>query len=217
MKRNWNIIDSYYHELINQDIYPQPKDDQHVEWASQVIDRWMPQLISEGCLCVLDVGCGVAFTQDMFESRGVSYIGITLGSDYNEDVLVNKNVYQEDFNFIPELLSGVADVVFSRHSLEHSPFPLLTLMEWHRVSKEWLILVMPNPRDWTYLGRNHYSVMPPQLIRWMLRRAGWKILDYEYTRKELRYLCQKLPRISYEGYAETPLDNSIYEQDRDAK
>ena len=107
-------------------------------------------------------------------------------------------------------------IIFSRHYLEHSPFPLLTLMEWHRVSKKYLCLVLPNPEYFTYVGRNHYAVMGDKTqIRWLLRRAGWKIIKRKYTEFEYRYLCEKKERIGYEGWAEIPLPTYIYENDRD--
>ena len=93
--------------------------------------------------------------------------------------------------------------------------PLLTLMEWHRVAKKYLMLILPNPDYYTYLGRNHYSVMDKQQAKWLLRRSGskWFKKFSEYT--ELRFLC-KMPRISSEGYVDK-LSYEVYKGDRDEK
>ena len=42
-----------------------------------------------------------------------------------------------DYNFL-EYPDNSFDLVFSRHSLEHSPFPVLTLMEWYRVARDFM-------------------------------------------------------------------------------
>lgn len=54
--------------------------------------------------------------------------------------------------------------------------PLLTLMEWARVSKNWLGLVLPAPEWYTYTGHNHYSVMNMEQIKNLLGVAGWNIM-----------------------------------------
>ena len=124
----------------------------------------------------------------------------------------NPNVLNMDFSFL-EFEDDMFDCVISRHSLEHSPMPILTLMEWHRVAKSYLCLVMPNPSKFGYVGKNHYAVMPKQQIKWLLRRAGWRILETEYTEDEFRFLCLKFPVIGYEGYAPIPLPPKIYLED----
>lgn len=88
-----------------------------------------------------------------------------------------------DFNFLV-WQDETFDLVWSRHTLEHSPFPLITLMEWRRVTKAtgFLALIMPAPEPegfWTVHGRNHYSVLPKENVEWLLRRAGWHILQFD--------------------------------------
>ena len=81
---------------------------------------------------------------------------------------------------------------FPRHSLEHSPMPLLTLMEWHRVARQYLMLIVPNPDYYTYIGKNHYAVMDKQQLSWLLRRAGWRVVAKDFSEfTELRFLCNK--------------------------
>lgn len=206
--RTYKNIDRYYSELI-QDIYPQPPDDQHNAWASEVVKK---VCIFTRCKTVLDVGCGEAFVEPMFNLLGVEYLGVCLGDDYTNAIKLGRHVEELDFNFLP-YKAGSFDLVFSRHSLEHSPFPILTLMDWHRVSKRWLCLVMPNPQHFGYIGRNHYAVAYPQQIRWWLRRAGWRMVWKQNTDMELRYICKKSRRISYEGWAETPVLGDISEGD----
>lgn len=179
------------YESLLEDIYPQPEDEGHAKWAQEVIDYWMPR-IKKKVKWVLDVGCGQAFVQPMFEKYEVHYTGITLGSDVQEAEKLNRNVMAMDFNFLM-FRDDSADLIFSRHSLEHSPFPLLTLMEWHRACKKYLILVLPTPEKWGWAGRNHYSVMHKEQVLFLLDRAGFEVIDKdEKEPKEYRFLCEKM-------------------------
>ena len=170
--RDWTNIDSYINKLYR-DIYPQPEDPGHTELAKKVIDFWMSRMTT--CESVLDVGCGTGFCQVMFENWDVSYEGIALGEDVVRAKEAGRNVKKMDFSFL-EYPDNYVDFIFSRHSLEHSPMPLLTLMEWHRVAKNWLGLVLPAPEWYSYKGKNHYHVMNWEQIENLLDISGWNIL-----------------------------------------
>lgn len=170
--RNWEHIDQYITKLYDQ-IYPQPEDAGHTQLAQKVINYWMSRMTT--CHSVLDVGCGQGMCQSMFEKWGVSYEGIALGEDVTIAQEQGRNVKRMDFNFLDYPDNNV-DLIFARHSLEHSPMPLLTLMEWARVSKNWLGIVLPAPEWYTYKGQNHYSVMNLEQVRNLLDVAGWNIL-----------------------------------------
>ena len=170
--RDYRHIDGYITKLYGE-IYPQPEDSGHTGLAREVIDGWMSKMNT--CHSVLDVGCGTGFCQPMFEQWKLSYEGICLGEDYLDARNIGRNVKKMDFSFL-EYPENSFDLIFSRHSLEHSPMPLLTLMEWARVSKNWLGLVLPAPEWYTYVGHNHYSVMNMEQIRHLLNVSGWNIL-----------------------------------------
>lgn len=180
--RNWKNIDRYLNELAS-DIYPQPEDPGHTLRAAEVIDTWMSRMTS--CKTVLDLGCGTGFCQPMFERWQIEYQGVCLGQDYITARDMGRNVWKMDFHFL-EFADNSFDLLFARHSLEHSPMPLLALMEWARVSKSWLGLVLPAPEHYTYKGLNHYSVMNKDQIFNLLSRAGWKpIWDDTYYVEEV--------------------------------
>lgn len=184
------MILDYLGEL-QYDVYPQPIDSGHLEWSRETIKIWENEI--RECKTVLDVGCGEAFVQPMFRSLGVEYLGIGLNE---QDILVarsrRRNVALRDFHN----LSGLPDFdfIFARHSLEHSPAPLLTLMEWHKHCVKYLGLVLPNPDYFGWAGRNHYSVMNTEQANFMLDRAGFSVLRLETTKFELRYICSKVKR-----------------------
>jgi hypothetical protein len=108
----------------------------------------------------------------MFQHWGMEYTGIALGEDVVVAQSLGRNVHRMDFSFL-DYEDNSFDLIFSRHSLEHSPMPLLTLMEWGRAAKSWLGIVLPAPEWYGYKGRNHYSVMNMDQITNMLEQAGW--------------------------------------------
>ena len=200
LTRDYQYIDRYLNRLM-QDIYPQPSDQGHEEWLCYVLDNWIAKL--QHCNTVLDLGCGQGEAQPWFEELGYKYTGVTLGSDYHIAKSSDRNVFHQDFSFL-EMPDESFDLMFARHSLEHSPMALLTLMEWYRVGKAFLCLILPQPKYWKWAGRNHYSVMSCSLAKFLLKRAGWGIIweDHEDER-EYRFMCQK----------EKPQDDDYYEED----
>lgn len=196
--RDYTQIDKYLTQILG-DVYQQPEDAGHSNLAQEVINLWMSRLDVSG-KSILDVGCGQGFCQPMFENFGMAYTGIAIG----EDVIVakgnNRNVLQMDFNFL-KFEDESFDLVFSRHSLEHSVMPLITLMEWNRVSRNWLGLVVPAPEHYTFEGQNHYSVMTLPQITAILPKAGWHTIWYDVKKKEgtdtpIEYwvFCEKIRR-----------------------
>jgi len=191
--RDYTYIDRYLDEL-EKDIYEQPPDEWHTRMAADVINKWIPKL--NDCNTVLDVGCGQGFCESMFDALGKDYFGVTLGHDFEiAQSEFGWMIFCDDFTFLP-WESGAMDLIFSRHSLEHSPMPLLTLMEWHRVAKKYLCLIMPKPSAFGFGGRNHYSVLTVEQIKFLLDRSGWEIMweDHE-TSEEYRFMCKKVQRV----------------------
>lgn len=170
--RDFTRIDGYINKLYA-DIYEQPEDIGHITLAQKAVDHWMSKLTT--CHSVLDVGCGQGMCQPMFERWGASYEGIALGEDVIKAQALGRNVKRMDFSFL-DYADKSFDLIFARHSLEHSPMPLLTLMEWARVGTNWLGVVVPAPEWYGYSGRNHYSVMNMDQLRNVLDVAGWRVL-----------------------------------------
>lgn len=188
--RNYLHLERYLNELLD-DIYPQPSDPGHQELMEEVIREWLPKL--QGVQSILDIGCGQGQAIPIL-GRYAPTTGVTLGSDVELCQIQNLEVIGVDFSFLP-FDDDEFTLIFARHVLEHSPMPLLTLMEWHRVAGQWLILIVPSPAHYGPGGRNHYYVLPAPHWQVLLERSGWRIIwrdSHEAT--EYRWLCEKVPR-----------------------
>ena len=167
------------------DVYGQPTDPGHTAWALHAFDWIRTTIYAEKEMVgqVLDVGCGEAFMCLPFEAIGMNWTGVTIGKDFERAKVVLEElkfdpakVEEADMTFLP-FNDNTFDLVFARHVLEHSPFPIITLMEWRRVTKPGghLCLVSPAPHWWGVRGKNHYAVVPKQNLEWWLMRSGWHV------------------------------------------
>lgn len=172
MIRNFANFNGYLDNLFG-DQYAQPSDPGHTDTAQLFLDWALP--IVEG-RTVLDLGCGQGFCQSMFESKGYVWRGVTAGEDYTychtHGIEAVDNMDMSFLNYPDQSY----DILFARHVLEHSPFPILTLMEWRRVAKNHLLVVVPTPDYWGIGGRNHYSVYTREQWWNAFSRAGWKVI-----------------------------------------
>jgi SAM-dependent methyltransferase len=180
--RDYRRFNEYLNNL-NADIYSQPPDPGHTLWATSAIEWWKPSGK------VLDIGCGSGFCYKIFHEYKVDYTGVTASL---EDIKIAANkgikVTFDDMTF-SSFEDNSFDAVFARHVLEHSPFPIITLMEWRRLSKKHLMLVCPAPDFWGWGGRNHYSVADKMQIFWWLRRSGWDVIrHHDFITYDLDYV-----------------------------
>lgn len=181
--RDYGRFDSYLNHLT-QDVYAQPPDEGHTAWAKNVVRTLCT--IPRGLSTVLDVGCGQGFLKEEFEKIGLEWTGVTIGEDFVICKEGGLPVHNVDMSFLP-FDDKSFDLIFARHVLEHSPFPIVTLMEWKRVCRGWMVLVAPAPYYWGVRGRNHYSVMWRDQLLWTLARAGWKpihLLEFDNQSEE---------------------------------
>lgn len=117
------------------EVYPESPSDLHNEITRRAL-KYLVELfpLSPG-LKVLDVGCGQGPAATWFVQHGCEYRGVTLSEE--EVVLGRSNGFQVDTmdqSFL-DYPDQSFDLVWARHVLEHSPFPLFTLEGFRRVLK----------------------------------------------------------------------------------
>lgn len=187
--RDYYYIEQYLNKLLG-DIYPQPPDRGHQTMLELVCHEWLSKVTDLNS--ILDVGCGQGQAFPVLQEYAGRVEGVTLGTDADICRREGYQVYNADMSFLP-YRDGEFDLIFARHVLEHSPMPLLTLMEWQRVSKQWMLLVMPNPDHYGYSGQNHYYVLHRNQIGNLLTVSGWLVLwENESETTEIRLFCEKV-------------------------
>jgi 2-polyprenyl-3-methyl-5-hydroxy-6-metoxy-1,4-benzoquinol methylase len=171
-----------YRELCLTHVYSEPDTQMH----QNVMDHMIPKFVNEYNLDsskkILDIGCGQGYGMLKFVELGCTNVtGLTLSAD---DVKAARArgfaVVEEDMSF-QGAEDEAYDVLFARHSLEHSPYPLLTLLEFNRILKPGGIayIEMPSPQCTRALEEydNHYAIMGARQWRALMIRAGFDTLD----------------------------------------
>lgn len=168
--RDWSAIDKAYAKLLAE-VYPQPDSDGHTNDAKRAIDWFLKRASISS---VLDLGASTGFCSQFFPN--IEYTGVAFGEDVRTAQALGRNVIEADYNFLPDDLT--ADAILSRHSLEHSPFPHLTLLSWMPRAR-YIMLVLPS-YEWYRAGTrgsNHYAVWDELQWKACFNTVGAKVLD----------------------------------------
>ncbi|BBO79784.1 hypothetical protein DSCO28_03500 [Desulfosarcina ovata subsp. sediminis] len=163
------------------DIYPETETDGH----NQITKRMIDHLVQAGHLCkgdkVLDVGCGQGYSLETFTQLEAVPVGVTLGQEDLEVCRKKKlKVFAMDQSFL-KFADGIFDVLWCRHCLEHSIFPLFTLSEFNRVLRPGGLLYVEVPAPDTSCAhqknKNHYSVLGKSMWIELIQRSGFSVID----------------------------------------
>jgi SAM-dependent methyltransferase len=176
-------------EKLRSDVYPEPETNLH-DSLTAMAWKWLvanhpPQPGAK----VLDVGCGQGVALKHFVEYGLDSIGIALGDDVGVCRQKGFNVVEMDLSFL-EFPDATFDIVWCRHVLEHSIFPLFSLAETFRVLKPGGILYCEVPAPDTFArhqaNRNHYSVFGLSMWSSLIGRAGYGSMKYREIPLELQ-------------------------------
>jgi SAM-dependent methyltransferase len=118
------------------------------------------------------------------KDRGYSkLIGVSLSpGDIKTCEEKGHTIKQYDLSFLPQkegYHDESVDFIFLRHALEHSPYPIFSLMEYNRVLRQFgkIYIEVPAPdteRKHEY-NLNHYSILGATQLAALLDRTGFKI------------------------------------------
>lgn len=176
--RDYSRLDALVDRLAV-DVYAEPPAPIH----TQITDMILSQLRQDGVIGpgkrVLDVGCGQGVALERFATLGAEAIGVTLG----EDVAVCRSrgltVFSMDQSFL-EFDDASFDLLWCRHVLEHSIFPLFTLTEYKRLVKPGGYVYVEVPAPDTSCAHqhnpNHYSVLGESMWLRLFERAGLSLI-----------------------------------------
>ena len=171
-----------YRELCLSHVYSEPDTNMHMMVMDHMIPKFVNAYNLDSSKKILDIGCGQGYGMLKFVELGCTDVsGLTLSANDAEAARARGfAVVEEDMSF-QSLEDEDYDVLFARHSLEHSPYPLLTLLEFNRILKPGGIayIEMPSPQCTRALEEydNHYAIMGAQQWRALMIRAGFDTLD----------------------------------------
>ena len=174
----------YNEWLYTAHIYDEGDSQFHKNLTSQVVETYIDPLNLPKDSKILDMGCGPGYFLDDMKTRGYTDLtGITL-SPGDIKVCEDKGhaIKTYDISFLPQkdgYYDESVDFIFLRQALEHSPYPIFTLMEYNRVLKQGskIYIEVPAPdcdRKHEY-NANHYSVLGANQLAALLLRTGFSI------------------------------------------
>lgn len=174
----------YYDHVLTQ-VYAEGESAFHKDITQDVVKRFVDPLNVPKTAKILDLGCGPGYFLDTMKAQGYTDVtGLTMSTeDFDANTAKGNSVQRSDMNFLADRDETV-DMLFCRHSLEHSPFPYITLLEYNRVLKPngHLYIEVPQPdcerphED----NRNHYSILGRSMWLNLLKRTGFDVTWYDY-------------------------------------
>jgi SAM-dependent methyltransferase len=179
----------FYNEwLYTAHIYEEGDSQFHKQLTSQVITQYIDPLNIPKNAKILDLGCGPGYFLDEMKQREYTDLtGVTL-SPGDIKICEDKGhtIKAYDLSFLPQkdgYFDESVDFIFLRHALEHSPYPIFSLMEYNRILKQGgkLYIEVPAPdtqrkHEWNL---NHYSILGEQQLAALLDRTGFAINRFE--------------------------------------
>ena len=174
----------YNEWLYTAHIYDEGDSQFHSKLTSEVVTTYIDPLNIPKDALILDMGCGPGYFLDEMKKREyTNTYGITL-SPGDIKICTDKGhtIKKYDLTFLPQkdgYYDESVDFIFCRHALEHSPYPIFTLMEYNRVlkqgSKMYIEVPAPNCERKHEFNLNHYSILGETQLLALLHRTGFKV------------------------------------------
>lgn len=175
----------FYNEwLYTAHIYDEGDSQFHKELTTNVVSTYIDPLNIPKDAKILDLGCGPGYFLDEMKKREYTDVtGVTLS---HGDIAIcegkGHTIKKYDLSFLPQkdgYFDESVDFIFLRHALEHSPYPIFSLMEYNRVLKQGgkIYIEVPAPdcerkHEWNL---NHYSILGDQQLLALLNRTGFDV------------------------------------------
>lgn len=177
----------FYNEwLYTAHIYDEGNSQMHEKLTGEVVKKYIDPLNLPKNYKILDLGCGPGYFLDEMKQREYTdVIGVTL-SPGDIKICEDKGhkISKYDLSFLPQkdgYFDESVDFIFLRHALEHSPYPIFSLMEYNRVLKQgakmYIEVPAPNAERMHEYNLNHYSILGENQLAALLTRCGFDI-DY---------------------------------------
>jgi SAM-dependent methyltransferase len=175
----------FYNDYLYQcHIYDEGESGYHKQLTGEVVKSYVDPLNLAKDALILDLGCGPGYFLDEMKAREyTNLIGVTLSpNDVSLCESKGHTIKKYDLSFLPQeqgYYDESVDFIFLRHALEHSPYPIFSLMEYNRVLKQnsKIYIEVPAPdceRKHEY-NLNHYSIFGAAQLSALLERTGFNV------------------------------------------
>lgn len=177
----------YNEWLYTAHIYDEGTSPMHESLTKEVVKKYIDPINLPKDSKILDMGCGPGYFLNEMKERGYTdLVGVTLSPGDIEICEKNGHTIKKyDLSFLPQkdgYHDESVDFIFSRHSLEHSPYPIFTLMEYNRVLKQgakmYIEVPQPNCERMHEYNLNHYSILGENQLVALLNRCGFNIEQF---------------------------------------
>jgi SAM-dependent methyltransferase len=179
----------FYNEwLYTAHIYDEGTSPMHEKLTEDLVEKYIDPLNIPKDATILDLGCGPGYFLDSMKTRGYTNVtGVTLSpGDIALCESKGHKIKPYDLSFLPQkdgYYDESVDFIYLRHALEHSPYPIFSLMEYNRVLKQFgkIYIEVPAPdcerkHEWNL---NHYSILGENQLAALLVRTGFNIDIFE--------------------------------------
>ena len=179
----------FYNEwLYTAHLYDEGDSEMHKTLTETVVKQYIDPLNLPKDSKILDLGCGPGYFLDEMKSRGYTDLtGVTLSPG---DIKICEDnghtIKKYDLSFLPQsegYYDESVDMIFLRHALEHSPYPIFSLMEYNRVLKQYgkIYIEVPQPgcERKHEENLNHYSILGQHQLAALIVRTGFNIDRFE--------------------------------------
>jgi SAM-dependent methyltransferase len=211
-----NTLDLVKLKLYNEWLYTAHIHDEgdsqfHKVLTKQVVETYIDPMELPKDAHILDLGCGPGYFLDEMKEREYTNVhGVTL-SPGDIKICESKGhaIKKYDLSFLPQkegYYDESVDFIFIRHALEHSPYPIFSLMEYNRIlkqgSKIYIEVPAPDCERKHEFNLNHYSIMGSQQLGALLIRCGFDIEKFNNLEFDLNVPTGdgEEPKIAKEQY-----------------
>jgi SAM-dependent methyltransferase len=178
----------FYNEwLYTAHIYDEGDSEFHRQLTKQVVETYVDPIDLPKDAHILDLGCGPGyFLDEMKEREYTNVYGVTLSpGDISICEGKGHTIKKYDLSFLPQkdgYYDESVDFIFLRHALEHSPYPIFSLMEYNRVLKQgakiYIEVPAPDCDRKHEFNLNHYSIFGANQLAALLIRCGFNIDNF---------------------------------------
>ena len=187
----------FYNEwLYTAHIYDEGESDMHINLTKKIVTDYIDPLDIPKNAKILDLGCGPGYFLDEMKTRGYTDVtGVTLSpGDVETCEKKGHTIKKYDLSFLPQrdgYYDESVDFIFLRQALEHSPYPIFSLMEYNRVLKQFgkIYIEVPAPdcaRQHEF-NLNHYSILGQTQLAALLQRTGFNIDKFNTFTFDVQY------------------------------